>query len=105
MISVKILPYYHTSIYHHVTITFSKVQNHKISCLLNVKNIKLYKLVPVNILKFSLNINGELAGYFGSTRGLRQGDPVSSYLFVLITKALSRLLKKRIEEDPGFVYH
>ena len=56
--------------------------------------------------KFSVNINGELAGFFGSSRGLRQGDPLSSYLFVLVKDALSMLIQKRIEEEVvPFVYH
>ena len=56
-------------------------------------------------IKFSLNINGELVGFFNSQRGLRQGDPLSSYLFVLVIEALSRLIQKRVAEDPEFVYH
>ena len=55
--------------------------------------------------KFSLNINGEFVGFFNSSRGLRQGDPLSPYLFVMVIEALSRLIQKRVAEDPGFVYH
>ena len=37
-------------------------------------------------------INGSPSGFFGSSRGVRQGDPLSSFLFVLVMEAFSRMI-------------
>lgn len=41
---------------------------------------------------FSVQVNGELAGYFQSKGGLRQGCSLSPYLFVLCLNVLSKML-------------
>ena len=46
---------------------------------------------------FSLQINGELAGFFQSKRGLRQGCALYPYLFVICINVLSCMLDKAVE--------
>ena len=53
---------------------------------------------------FSISINGGLAGYFKGARGVRQGDPLFPYLFVICMNVLSRLLDKA-EEHGVFSFH
>ena len=46
----------------------------------------------ISIARFSVLVNEVLAGFFPSTKGLRQGDPLSPYLFVLGMEVLDALI-------------
>lgn len=48
--------------------------------------------------RFSIAINGEFTGFFPGQKGLRQGDSISPYLFIMIMEVLSKLLIKVVDE-------
>ena len=45
------------------------------------------------IVQFSILVNGAPVDFFGSMRGLKQGDPLSPLLFLVMMEVLSRMLK------------
>ncbi|KAL4340840.1 hypothetical protein GQ457_08G018090 [Hibiscus cannabinus] len=53
----------------------------------------------VSTVTFSARVNGKLTGEFTPQRGLRQGDPLSPFLFLFCMQGLSAALS--VEQDTG----
>lgn len=51
----------------------------------------------VTTTSFSVLLNGEHSELFGASRGLRQGDPLSPYLFILLAEGLGRLMRRHVD--------
>ena len=58
----------------------------------------------VRTVSYSILLNDDPKGLINPTRGIRQGDPLSPFLFLLCTEGLHGLIKKsaRAEDINGF---
>ncbi|RVW27875.1 K(+) efflux antiporter 2, chloroplastic [Vitis vinifera] len=55
----------------------------------------------ISTVRYSVLINGSSSRFFQSSRGLRQGDPLSPYLFVIVMEVFSCLMRRAI--SGGFL--
>lgn len=51
-------------------------------------------MVCISTVTYSFKVNGDPVGFVRPKRGIRQGDPLSPYLFVICAKGLSGLLRR-----------
>ena len=51
----------------------------------------------ISIVKYTLLLNGSISRSINPSRGIKQGDPLSPYLFILCSEVLSRLVNREVE--------
>lgn len=74
------------------------VLSHILRCLGFFDKFRCMIMRCLSSVNFKLLVNGNIAGGFRPTRGLKQGDPLSPFLFITLSELLSRLLLKASQQ-------
>ncbi|KAL6143754.1 hypothetical protein ACLB2K_054449 [Fragaria x ananassa] len=56
-------------------------------------------MTTLNTVSYSFMVNGEVCGFLKPKRGIRQGDPLSPYLFILCGEGLSSLIQQFVRNQ------
>ena len=51
----------------------------------------------VKSVRYSVKLNGEVLEHFLPSRGLRQGDPLSPYLFLFVADGLATIFNREVQ--------
>jgi len=70
---------------------------------LPTKFVKWIMLV-VSTVSYRFNVNENYSDIMKAQRGVREGDPISPYLFVIIMEYLDRVLYK-MQRNPDYNHH
>lgn len=68
------------------------------------KCVTLFKGI-VSCCQFSILVNSETCGFITAKQGLRQGDPLSPAIFILMNEWFSRGINDLIQKNPSMFYH
>ncbi|XP_062118800.1 uncharacterized protein LOC133832477 [Humulus lupulus] len=126
-IAWAVLDFFETAIIPHSLNSYNR-RNISPRCLMKIDISKAYDSIDWNFLEnllnalcfpkrfirwimvclrgssYSLVLNGNIQGRFQGARGLKQGDPISPLLFVIVMDYLTRLLLK-ISTEKEFRFH
>ncbi|GKD29235.1 RNA-directed DNA polymerase, eukaryota, reverse transcriptase zinc-binding domain protein [Tanacetum coccineum] len=86
------------------TVNWSFLETNLTQFSFHEKMIK-WIMICVKTTSFTINVNGELCGFFKGGRGLRQGDPMSPYLFTLVMECFTLMMERNVQRNPNFQFH